>query len=143
MKNLLLLAALALVLRGAAQNREQVGQEQMAVTLARENAAPKSFLALHGWNGGWHLTGLLKDKRNGTYDIGGDVISTATMAQYKDIKVKVKWFSDTDTLLGADDFVSYQLIKYGGMVHISLHATPPAGFEKNFRVEIVGATAVR
>lgn len=73
--------------------------------------------------------------------IEGTITNKATLAKFKDVKVKVTYFSATETEISSEDFVFYEYYKPNSSNTVSLKVYPPDAF-KTFGFEITGATPV-
>ena len=128
--------AVALIIAPGLIAQEKVNPTDVGQWNAERNS-PQKYLATKNFSGTWHETGLFRGKRDG-YDITGDVMSIARVAQFKDVKLRVSWLSNTNTVLSADDFTAYQVVMPLGTIHVSLHGNPPAGMT-TFSIQLMGA----
>ena len=76
------------------------------------------------------------------WNISANIKSTATMAKFKDVVVKVSYFSETGTLLSSEDFIQYEFYEPNSVTPIFLKVYPPESFNK-FNVEIKSATGIQ
>jgi len=71
----------------------------------------------------------------------GDFINSATLAKFKDIQVKVSYFSKTKTLIKEESYVIYEFFLPNSTKHFSFKVAEIPEAQESFAFEIVGATA--
>lgn len=74
--------------------------------------------------------------------IEGDFISKAALAKFKDVVVKVSFYSQTKTLIEEKSYVIYQYIEPNSTKHFSIRVDQLPGAYKEFRFAVTGATPV-
>jgi hypothetical protein len=119
-------------------NQEHSGQktEQELKTDLRqtEESNPTKYLSV---SGKWWL-----NFSNSTV-IEGDIYSSATLATFKDVNLKVEFLSQTGTILGTDYFTVYQYVSPGRSAHFKQKFTYFYKNGKGLNWYVVGATASR
>jgi hypothetical protein len=73
--------------------------------------------------------------------IEGFIINEATLAKYKDVVVKVTFYSQTKTLIEEKSYVFYEFYKPNSTKHFSLKVNPPKAY-KSFGFQITDAMGV-
>jgi hypothetical protein len=110
---------------------EQTYEEKILSIEEEEKANPKRFL---------DASGSYRENVLGTkMRIFGNVTSSATKANFKDIVIKVTYYSATDTDLGSDNFVLYKFVNAGTTVSFEWKIDKPSGCSK-LGWEVVSAT---
>jgi len=61
--------------------------------------------------------------------VTGTVISTASVAKFKDIKYQVVFYSKTNTRIDQKDFVIYEFLQPGGTLQLNARMIPPKAYE--------------
>ena len=98
------------------------GYESLKLTIEeQEKMAPLTFLSVEG---------KLWENLIGQTVIEGDITSSATVAQFKDVVLKVNFYTKTGTFLGSEDFVVYEFVNPGQSVHFKIKSFGPEGSEK-------------
>lgn len=82
---------------------------------------------------------LFKESHKGT--IIGYIINSATLAKYKDVTVKVTYFSRTDTEIDSEEYVFYNYYEPNSRNKFTLNVTYPKAYD-SFSFEVTGATPV-
>jgi hypothetical protein len=101
---------------------EQTYEEKILSIEEEEKANPKRFL---------DASGSYRENVLGTkMRIFGNVTSSATKANFKDIVIKVTYYSATDTDLGSDNFVLYKFVNAGTTVSFEWKIDKPSGCSK-------------
>lgn len=75
------------------------------------------------------------------YIIEGTITNNADLANFKDVVVRVVFYSATKTEIGSKEYVLYEYYKPHTNKPISLHVYPPVGYA-GFGFEVVGASGV-
>ena len=73
--------------------------------------------------------------------IEGFIVNKSTLAKYKDIKVKVTYYSQTKTLINEEEYVFYEFYDPNTTKQFSIKVYPPKAYE-TFGFELIGATGV-
>ena len=73
--------------------------------------------------------------------ITGTIKNTASVAKFKDIRIKVSWISETQTEISSSDFVIYKEVDPGKSVSFSFKTYPPDAM-RNLTYTILGASPV-
>ena len=97
----LLLAVLALASCGGGSSYDANNDYQVAQMTVedRERAYPLDFLS---------ATGTYKKNIIGEWVVEGSITSTATQITYKDVVVKVDYYTKTESFLGSESFTIYE-----------------------------------
>lgn len=75
--------------------------------------------------------------------IEGTFLNSATIAKFKDVEVKISFYSQTETLIDEVNYVIYKYSEPNSRTHFSFKIpTVPEAYD-SFTFEITGATAVR
>jgi hypothetical protein len=69
------------------------------------------------------------------------ITSAATVAQFKDVELKVNFYTKTGTFLGSEDFVIYEFVKPGQSTHFKIKSFGPASAE-DVKIEISKAVSL-
>ena len=87
--------------------------------------------------------GLFRDAEyaNDGAIIKGYIINSSTLAKFKDVKVKVSYYSKTETLIGEKSYIIYEFYKPNSSKSFSIKVKPPKAF-KTFGFEVIGAQGV-
>lgn len=70
----------------------------------------------------------------------GDFINKATIAKFKDIRVKVSFYSKTKTLIKEDSYIIYEYYPPNSTKHFSFRVAEIPQAQTSFSFEIIGAT---
>jgi hypothetical protein len=98
------------------------GYESLKLTIEeQEKMAPLTFLSVDG---------KLWENLIGQTVIEGDISSSATVAKFKDVVLKVNFYTKTGTFLGSEDFVVYEFVNPGQSVHFKIKSFGPEASEK-------------
>jgi hypothetical protein len=109
------------------------GYESLKLTIEeQEKMAPLTFLSVEG---------KLWENLIGQTVIEGDITSSATVAQFKDVVLKVNFYTKTGTFLGSEDFVIYEFVNPGQSVHFKIKSFGPVS-AKEVRIEISKAVSL-
>lgn len=73
--------------------------------------------------------------------IEGLIINQATLAKYKDIVVKVMYYSQTETMIQSKSYVLYEYFSPNSENYFSIKVYPPKEY-KNFNIRITKAKPV-
>jgi hypothetical protein len=73
--------------------------------------------------------------------IKGSIINKATLAKYKDVKVRVTYYSKTKTLIQEKTYVFYEFYNPNSKKQFSLKVEPPIAY-KTFGFELIDANGV-
>jgi hypothetical protein len=121
MKSSLNFVVVFLLLLGCA-GKGTPGYESLKLTIEeQEKMAPLTFLSVEG---------KLWENLIGQTVIEGDITSSATVAQFKDVVLKVNFYTKTGTFLGSEDFVVYEFVNPGQSVHFKIKSFGPEAAEK-------------
>lgn len=75
--------------------------------------------------------------------IKGNIENTATLARFKDVKVKVTYYTQTETKISEEAYVIYEYFEPGKSTSFEIRvAELPSAYAK-FGFEVIGATPVR
>ena len=109
------------------------GYESLKLTIEeQEKMAPLTFLSVDG---------KLWENLIGQTVIEGDITSAATVAQFKDVVLKINFYTKTGTFLGSEDFVIYEFVKPGQSTHFKIKSFGPASAE-DVKIEISKAVSL-
>ncbi len=70
--------------------------------------------------------------------VRGTISSSAASASYKDINLKITFYSKTDTELGSEEYVVYDFVNPGTSIKFEIKLKSPKGTQK-IGVQVVGA----
>ena len=73
--------------------------------------------------------------------IQGSFVNKATLAKYKDITIKVSYYSQTKTLISESAYIIYEFYNAHSTKNFSLKVDPPKAY-KTFSFRVTGATPV-
>ena len=132
MKNLLIFFLLNIIFLGCA-GKGTPGYESLKLSIEeQEKLAPLTFL---------NVDGKLWENLIGQTVIEGDITSSATVAKFKDVVLKVNFYTKTGTFLGSEDFVVYDFVNPSQSVHFKIKSFGPESAEK-IEIEISKAVSV-
>ncbi|MBW7838864.1 MAG: hypothetical protein H3C36_04315 [Chitinophagaceae bacterium] len=115
------------------QEREKASYEQTKKTLQeKEKDNPLLFIS---------ITGAMKKNLIGQAVIRGKLSSTATVAVYKDINIKLDFFSKTKALLESDKEIIYVALKPGTTESFKTKYFAPKGTD-SVSLSVISATTV-
>jgi hypothetical protein len=94
-----------------------------------ESKNPKKFLKVEG-----------RDKHNliGQTVVKGKISNTATVVAYKDVTIKISFFSKTGTLLEEDEETIYNEVKPGETLEFKSKFYPPKG-SSDVKLNVINA----
>jgi len=69
--------------------------------------------------------------------VTGSIVSSASIAEFKDIQYKVIFYSKTNTIIEEKGFIVYEFLKPNSILPLSVRMIPPKGYAK-FNVELTG-----
>lgn len=104
--------------------------------LSKEKSSPLSYLSLNQIKFEKKLLAFITNEAT----ITGEVTNSASLSKYKDLRVRVNYYSATNTIFKSKDYVIYRYFPPQSNTSISLEVDFPDGFSK-FGVEILGATS--
>lgn len=129
--------------------RKKTPTELKAELRAIEESNPLTYLQEHNvtmkWETEWKRGTIFRAgeyERTGAVTIKGQIYNKATLAGYKDIKVKISWFTRTETLLKEHYDIIYKVVTPGGQRQFEFHLWPPEHCE-DFGFKIVSAKKYR
>jgi|LauGreSBDMM110SN_4_FD.fasta_scaffold26608_2 hypothetical protein len=132
MKSLLFLSYILFLFFGCV-GKGSPGYESLKLTIEeQEKSAPITFLTVDG---------KLWENLFGQTVIEGDITSSATVAKFKDVVLKVNFYTKTGTFLGSEEFVVYEFVNPGQSVHFKVKSFGPESAEK-IDVELSKAVSV-
>lgn len=73
--------------------------------------------------------------------IEGYIVNKATLAKFKDVVVKVTFYSQTETLIDEKSYVFYEYYEPNSTKHFSLKVDPPKAY-KTFGFQVTDAKGV-
>ncbi|MGI4871353.1 MAG: hypothetical protein ACRYFX_09255 [Janthinobacterium lividum] len=103
-------------LTASVEERPKSPEELRAELLALEQAAPTDYL---------QATGTYHRNLIDQLVLEGDIVSTATLATFKDPMLSVTWYSKTQTEIGTQQYPVYELLTPGGTAHFKLKTSAP------------------
>lgn len=124
--------ALACSLTYSCQERKKSPEELRMELMMNERSNWSSYLALKDLK-------LQEDNHLLKADevvVTGEIASTATIAEFKDIQYKVLFYSKTNTVIEEKAFIVYEYIKPNSRIQLNARMIPPKGYAK-FGVELV------
>ena len=116
--------------KGKKQNEKVDDYETSKMTIEEiESKNPKKFLKVEG-----------RDKHNliGQTVVKGKISNTATVVGYKDVTIKISFFSKTGTLLEEDEETIYNEVKPGGTLEFKSKFYAPKG-SSDVKLDIINA----
>ncbi len=75
------------------------------------------------------------------YIIAGTIKNSASIATYKDVVLKITYFSKTETVISTEEKTFYELYAPNSNVEYSLKVYPPDDFS-TFSVELISAVGI-
>jgi hypothetical protein len=100
-------------------------------TVDLEHAYPTNYLATGGtWRSNFWQT---------EEEISGTITNRAIHTNYKDIRIRVSYYSQTKTVIGTQDYVIYEYVPYGSTQAFSIKLSKPPGVA-NLGWVAIGAT---
>jgi len=121
-KSLLFVSILFLVAcddKGKKQDSKSESYENSKMTISEiESKNPKKFLKVEGRN---------KHNLIGQTVVKGKISNTATVVGYKDVTIKISFFSKTGTLLEEDEETIYNEVKPGETIEFKSKFYAPKG----------------
>jgi hypothetical protein len=103
--------------------------------LSKEKSRPLSYLSLNQIKFEKKLLAFITNEAT----ITGVVKNSASLSKYKDLRVRVNYYSATNTIFKSHDYVIYKYFPPQSSIPITLEVDFPDGFSK-YGVEILGAT---
>ena len=103
--------------------------------LSKEKNRPLSYLSLNQIKFEKKLFAFITNEAT----ITGVVKNSASLSKYKDLRVRVNYYSATNTIFKSHDYVIYKYFPPQSNIPIILEVNFPDGFSK-YGVEILGAT---
>lgn len=103
--------------------------------LSKENSAPLLYLNLNQVKFEKKLLAFITNEAT----ITGVVKNSASLSKYKDLRVRVNYYSTTNTIFKSQDYVIYKYFPPQSNTPITLEVNFPDSFSK-YGVEILGAT---
>jgi len=73
--------------------------------------------------------------------IEGQILNTATLAKYKDVVVKISYYSQTETLIDEKSYVIYEFYKPNSSKKFLLKVNPPKAY-KSYNFQLTDAKSV-
>lgn len=124
-------------------------EELKAELLAQEEDSPESYIStsnvtLQPQKKKIRNAGLFRDAEyapDGAI-IEGNFVSTATLAKYKDMKVKISYYSQTKTVIEEKHYVLYHYLDPNSTKHFSMRIDRLPQAYDGFGFEVIGATPV-
>ena len=121
MKRLIFLSVvltLILVACNNSQNRIKTPDELRQELLVREQSTPSQYLKD---NGTWRKNLI------GATVLEGTISNSATLANFKDIVLKVGWLSKTNTVIKTEEYIIYENVGAGQSIPYKIKVdAPPA-----------------
>ena len=103
--------------------------------LSKENSAPLLYLNLNQVKFEKKLLAFITNEAT----ITGVVKNSASLSKYKDLRVRVNYYSTTNTIFKSQDYMIYKYFPPQSSTPITLEVNFPDGFSK-YGIEILGAT---
>jgi len=126
------------------KERPKTPEELRAELKKQEQSEPLFYLSIDKPTMKHNMTraeGLFRDAEYDGWLIEGKIKNTATLAKFKDVVLRVKHFSQTNTLIEQKDFVIYEFYEPRKMKNFVLKVYPPEAHH-TFDVDVVRATPV-
>lgn len=135
MKKFILIGSVLFLFFQSCKNKQDKAKEKQAYEDSKENIehtekkSPLQFLSVEG-----------RDKKNilGQTVVKGTVKSYAKLVAYKDIDLKLSFFSKTRSLLEEDHEILYETIQPGGQIEFKSKYFAPKGTDSVF-IKVVEA----
>lgn len=124
--------ALACSLAYGCQERQKSPEELRMELMMNERSNWSSYVALKDVK-------LQEDNHLFKADevvVSGSIVSTATIAEFKDIRYKVLFYSKTNTVIEEKVFIVYEYLKPNSSIQLNARMIPPDRYAK-FGVELV------
>lgn len=90
--------------------------ELRAELLAQEQRAPKEYLGVDGTYRRNFISQLVLE---------GDIVNKASLATYKDPVLSVAWYSKTQTEIGTQQYLVYEVLSPHGSTHFKFKTSAP------------------
>ena len=103
--------------------------------LSKEKNSPLSYLSLNQTKFEKKVLAFITNEAT----ITGMVKNSASLSKYKDLRVRVNYYSATNTIFKSQDYVIYKYFPPQSNIPINLEVNFPDGFSK-YGVQILGAT---
>ncbi|MBG25930.1 MULTISPECIES: hypothetical protein [Croceibacter] len=140
---LILLLSFGITLVGCKENNRQKTPAELKMELQmQENNSPMEYMKLENVTMSKNKikdAGLFSSAKYDGYLITGQAINTATMAKYKDLKIRIEIYSKTKTVIDNNTYVLYEFYQPNSRKDFTLKVNPPNAME-SFRVFVAGAT---
>lgn len=128
---ILLLSLLVLYFHKQSLNRYTASNTRTIPFEDAEHSHPDWFLQ----TGGTYKTNFWNTKE----EISGLITNKATHTNYKDVRIKVEFLSQTKTVISSQEYVIYQYVPYGSTQSFSLNLPKPPA-TTSVGLGVVGAT---
>jgi hypothetical protein len=106
-------------------------QEAKGSLESQERNNPLSFLS---------VTGNYRKNLVGKFVINGSIQNKATIATYKDVQLKLNYYSKTGSFLGAENKIIYEFYGPGSSRSFSIKSAGYSG-AKSVKIDVTGAKA--
>lgn len=139
---LILIYILTLTIIGCKENRQKTPAELKMELQMEENNNPLQYLKLENvtmQRNKIKEAGLFSSAKYDGYLITGQVKNSASIAKFKDLKIKVELYSKTETVIDNKAYVFYEYYEPNSTKNFSIKIDAPSEM-KNFRPFVVGAT---
>jgi hypothetical protein len=111
-------------------NRERTSEEIGNDLKLKEQSDPTKYFQLADVDNHFNLMNEIVLK--------GTVVCTSSVARFKDVKIEASYYSESNTLLGREQFPRYEIWGPGSRVTYKFKTMPPA-HTKKVNVQIIGA----
>jgi hypothetical protein len=143
MRNLIFISII-IIIASCGSNRKQKSPEELKMELkAQERANPTQYLSITESTmtaNKIREAGLFRDAEYDGWIIKGSILSSATLAKFKDVVINVELYSQTGTVIEEKDYVIYEFYEPGTIKSFSLKINTPEATNK-YNVSIKSATA--
>lgn len=116
-------------------SRPKTEAELRMELLSKENRMPLSYLSINQITFEKKFLAFITNEAT----ITGVVKNSASLSKYKDLRVRVNYYSATNTIFKSQDYVVYKYFPPQSNTPITLDVDFPDGFSK-YGIEILGAT---
>jgi hypothetical protein len=112
-------------------NREPTYEEKKMSIEEEEKNNPARFLTASGTYRNTYSGNKMR--------VSGQIASTATVANFKDVVIRFTYYSATDTQLGSDQYVLYEFVNAGQLVKFEWKLDVPSACSK-LGMDVISAT---
>jgi len=139
---LILLFIFTIILLGCNDNRRERTPAELKLELQlQENKNPMHYMKLENVvmsKNKIKNAGLFSSAKYDGYLVTGEAINTATMAKYKDLKIRIELYSKTKTIISNKTFILYEFYEPNSTKNFSFKIDGPNAMD-SFGLFVEGA----